>query len=341
MMFFWKNIFLVLFYILFSLFSQGCSSGLIDKNNYDKTLRSLQAAYRSDEYVSLDKALSSLLEKNSILASGKSGQSVIYNFFRQEMSGSGANAEDSARMKKWKKAVPDSIFPRFGELRLMYAQAWNARGNEYAKDTRQEQFHRFKKGLLQTEAAILATDNKLKETAFLYNLLMSVQLDTNGVSASAIDTFKEGVKKWPHYYRFYEALLNRTVPKWGGSWEDVDRLIAYAVASSSKLESSSVYARLYYSVHSHEEIDPRKTSVEWRKLKASLISLYTRYPVKEHFEISASYACMFSDYDFYNSLINENHVSASRYWLRGSSLENCNKYFSKFHKPRVNKLNKI
>lgn len=304
-------------------------------------IQSLQTAYISDEYVLLDRALNSLLEKNNVFASGKSGQSAIYNFFRQEMSGSGANAEDSARIIKWKKAVPDSIFPRFAELRLMYAQAWNARGNEYAKDTTQEQFHRFKKELLQTEAAILAADSKLKETAFLYNLLMSVQLDTNGVKETAIDTFKEGVKKWPHYYRFYEALLNRMVPKWGGSWESVDRLIDYAVASSGKLESSSVYARLYYSVHSHEEIDPRKTLVKWSKLKASLISLYTHYPVKEHFEISASYACMFSDHDFYSSLIDKNQLGTSKYWLRGSSLENCNKYFSKFRKSRVNKLNKI
>lgn len=317
-------------YMPFCLHAQECASSLIDWSDYDKTLKSMQTAYHSGKYSSLDNALNCLTEENSTFTSGKSGSIAVYIFFRNEMPGPGADEEDALRIKRWKENNRDSKFTRFADLRLMYAQAWNARGNKYAHETAEEQFSRFKGRLLQTELAILEADDKLRETAFTYNLLMSVALDTKGTQTSAIDTFNDGVKKWPNYYRFYEALLNRLVPKWGGSWETVDEFINQWATTLSTSEGNSLYARLYYSVHSHESIDPRKTLVKWDLLKASLIDLYTKYPVKEHFEISASYGCIFGDQELYRNMINKNNVKTSEHWLRGSSKERCDKYFNKY-----------
>ena len=240
----------------------------------------------------------------------------------------GANEQDKSRIDKWKKAVVGSSFAEFAELRFSYSQAWNARGTKYANETREDQFKRFKEKLLETEKMILSKENKLKETPISYNLLMAVALDTNGTQTTAMDAFNYGVTNWPTYYDFYEVLLTRLVPKWGGSWEDVDGFINYWATNLKSTEANSIYARFYYNVHTHNRIDPRGTLVEWQKLKDSLTSLYDKYPTQEHFEIAASYACIYGDKDFYSNVVAKNNVTTSTFWISGSSKENCDKYFN-------------
>lgn len=48
----------------------------------------------------------------------------------------------------------------------------------------------------------------------------------------------------------------------------------------SGVEGKSLYARLYYSVHSINKINPHITRVAWDKQKSSLDTLMKEYPVK-------------------------------------------------------------
>ena len=231
------------------------------------------------------------------------------------------------RIDKWKKAVVGSSFANFAELRFSYSQAWNARGTKFANDTREDQFKRFKEKLLETEAMILSKENKLKETPISYNLLMAVALDTGGTQTSAIDAFNYGVTNWPKYFDFYEVLLTRLVPKWGGSWKKVDGFINHWASVLKPTEANSIYARFYYNVHTHNKIDPRSTLTDWTKLKDSLISLQSKYPTREHFEIAASYACIYGDKTFYKDVVTKNKVVTSKSWIRGTTKELCDKHY--------------
>jgi len=328
-MYLFRNVFLITA-LCFPFLSnaQECSSKLVVWSDYNKTLELLKDAYRTDDFQSVENALSCLLEGNNTFTSGKSGAVAIYWFFRNEMHAPGADEEDKLRIEKWKKVVVDSSFAEFAELRFSYSQAWNARGTEFAYETRDDQFKRFKGKLLETEKMILSKNNKLKETPISYNLLMAVALDTDGTQITAMDAFNYGVTNWPSYYDFYEVLLTRLVPKWGGSWENVDGFINHWATNLQPTEANSIYARFYYNVHTHNRIDPRSTLVDWQKLKVSLISLYSKYPTQEHFEITASYACIYGDNGFYRDVVTKNNVITSTYWISGSSKENCDKYFN-------------
>jgi len=312
----------------FSLQAQECSSKLVDWSDYNRTLGLLKSAYRSGDFQSVESALSCLMADKNTFTSGKSGAVAVYWFFRKEMHAPGANEEDKSRIDNWKKAVLGSPFAEFAELRFSYSQAWNARGAEFANETREDQFKRFKKKLLETEKLILSKENKFKETPISYNLLMAVALDTNGTQTTAMDAFNYGVTNWPSYYDFYEVLLTRLVPKWGGSWEEVDGFINYWATNLQPTEANSIYARFYYNVHTHNRIDPRSTLVDWQKLKDSLISLYSKYPTQEHFEIAASYGCIYGDKDFYTNVVTKNNVISSAFWISGSSKESCDNYIN-------------
>ncbi|MDG9669831.1 hypothetical protein ONV78_18995, partial [Hahella sp. CR1] len=290
---------LALLCVSFYTKAEECTSNLINWSNYNQTLNMLKAAYHDENFTSVESALACLTTSKKTFSSGKPGSIAAYWFFRNELPAPGADEADAARIKKWESAIPNSPFSSFAKLREMYAIAWNYRGSKYANMTSDDQFKLFKYQLIKTEKGLLSESNEVKDSAISYNLLLAVSLDITRTHNPAIDIFEKSVKKWPNHYDFYEVLLTRLVPKWGGSWEEVDKFINYWSSSLKKDEENSMYARLYYNVHSFNRVPPSETLVEWRKLKPSLISLYNKYPAQEHFEAAASYACFFSDKEFY------------------------------------------
>ena len=313
--------------------AKECKSNLIEWNNYDQTLASLKNEYYKNNFTLVESALDCLVSSNKTFISGKPGTVAAYWFFRKEMPAPGGDELDERRINDWKSSISSSPYAHFASLRLMYSKAWNARGTKYANETSEDQFNRFKTQLLLTESAILSDANKLKNSAISYNLLMAVALDTRGTKTSPIQTFETGVINWPNYYDFYEVFLTRLVPKWGGSWEKVDEFINYWDEKLAEAESKSLYARLYINVHKHNKINPHKTKADWKKLKPSLIALYTNYPAQQHLEVAASYACYYADHDFYKKLLKKHNIRDSKAWLRGSTIEQCNSYFA----PQPNK----
>lgn len=311
-----------------SVFANDCSTALINWSDYNETLRLIRTSYHAGKYESVEQTLTCLLESNKTFISGKPGPVAAYWFYRNEMHAPGANEEDQSRIKKWKQALPDSKFAKFAELRFSYAQAWNSRGTKFANETTDDQFKRYKQKLLETETLILSEKNELKETPISYNLLLAVTLDTDGTQSSAIDVFNYSVAKWPNYYDLYEVLLTRLVPKWGGSWENVDDFINYWASKLQQTEENTIYARFYHNVHKHNGIDPRRTLADWSKLKPSLVNLYTKYPEQEYVTAAASYGCIYGDRNFYNKVVTENKVATSGAWISGTSREVCDSFFN-------------
>ena len=308
--------------------SKSCSSNLIDWGNYSATLSSLRSHYYDEDFIAVDRAIDCLVNSGETFSSGKQGAAAVYWFYRKEMPSPGSNEEDILRINKWNDAIKNSPYASFASLRLMYSQAWNERGNRYVIKTPQEKLKNFRKKLLLTESAILSRENPLKESAISYNLLLAVTLDTYGTKSLPIDIFNKGVESWPNYYDFYDVFLSRLTPKWGGSWQKVEDFISHWDIKLEERENRSLYSRLYYTVHKSNRVNPLKTKADWKRLKSSLTALYTQYPTKKHIEIATSYACYYSDYEFYNSLLSQKNVSFSKAWLRGTSIEKCNAYFS-------------
>lgn len=311
-----------------TLHAQECKSPLIDWSDYDKTLAALKTEYHNENFSTVENTLDCLMKSKKVFSSGKLGSTASYWFFRNEMRAPGASEEDELRIKKWKATIKNSPYAKFAEFRLLYAQAWNARGQRFGNQTSENQADQFKEKLLLAEAAIRAKDNPLKNTAISYNLLMVVTLDLYDTKASAEEAFNTGVASWPNYYDFYHDFLARLVPKWRGSWDKVDAFINQWDEKFQEQEKKSLYARLYYNVHNFNQKDPHTTKADWGKLKPSLVALYTTYPASVHFEIAASYACIYSDYDFYTQLITTHKVKDSQAWLTGSSLAKCKTKFA-------------
>lgn len=317
-------------YIAMAADSKSCSPNIVDWGNFDATVRTMRTMYQEEHFIGLDESISCLMGAKETFVSGKIGANAVYRFFVAEMPAPGVDADDARRISRWQEAIPRSSYAKFASLRMMYGEAWNARGDKYANKTSNTKFRNFSLKLLQTETAILALEEGEFVTPTVQNLLLAVALDSPSSRIDAAAVFNSGVEKWPRYYEFYEIMLSRIVPKWGGSWENVDQFIRYWSESRKVAEGNSLYARLYYFVHS-QGYKNKETHVDWSMMKSSLQNLVQKYPTAKHRNIAAAYACVYGDMQLYFGNTHANIVLNTQIadgWLYGLSQEECDEYYS-------------
>jgi len=302
----------------------NCSIEAVDSSDHNKTALQLQEIYRAEKFVLLELSLSCLLRPTFRFSSGRPGSSAIYDFFKRTMPGPGTDPLEINRIRKWEKQNHKSIFARFGKIRFEYSMAWNSRGRSYAANVSEESWKAFHAGLLKTEENLLAAPEELRKTPIWQHLLLAVSQDAVGARSKPNIVFEEGIKRWPGYYGFYENMLRRLVPRWGGSWQIVDESISSWSSHRAATEGRSLYARLYASVLM-EGAKPGQTLIRWPTLKASLNDLTQRYPDNYNWNLAASYACLFHEsksFKEYASKFSSQRVMESA-WFKGTTLEGC------------------
>jgi hypothetical protein len=298
----------------------------INYNDHDEAVSRLRHLYQSSNFAELDATLACLLSDPRRFQSGKPGASAAYWFFRREMPAPGVDAAQEARVKEWRRQKPDSVFPAFAALRLKYALAWNARGSSSAKDVPGGGMQSYQQGLLQTEKSLIEARKEFRQTPIWQNLLLALGLDAEQGKSDPGAVFEEGAKRWPDYYDFYEVVLTRLVPKWGGSWETVDAFIVGWTKQLQASEGESLYARLYASVV-FSGADPRETRLDWARMKQSLDELIKRYPDPVHKNWAATLACAYGDLAYYK--VSMQRIGAQEMrpqaWIRGSDPGSCSR----------------
>lgn len=326
----------IIFIICVSVFCQmaytsedDCDNKLYHWEKYVYALWIVRDTYNNEDFERLDYLLECLVKNpDKRFPSGKSGYAAAYWFFRKEISGPIKSTEVEERVGRWIKERPNSKYAQFGLIRLTYAKAWTARGGRYSNKTDKDAFAEFFRLLKKAEEELGLMKNGLEETPLHYNLLLAITLDYPS-QTSAKDVFFSSVDRWPDYYDFYQVLLSRMVPKWGGSWEVVDQFILNWSQILSNKEGDTMYARLYYSVHNYK-VDPKDTKVDWFKLKSSLKAINKLYPSDYSKLMALSYGCYYDDIEFYKIYRDVMAASEARYrefWIKGTSVEICREKF--------------
>lgn len=270
-----------------------------DSADQEATVARLRQLYREENFSGLEAALNCLL-RQSRFASGHSGSAVVYQFYRQQLSGPTISTADVERVQRWGQVQPPSMFAEMAALRLRYAFAWKVRGGGYASQTPEANWKMFHHAMQDTEEALYRASAELQATAIWHQLLLAVAGDTTPRRADMEKVFQDSVKQWPNYYDFHEVRLTRLVPRWGGSWQQVDQFIQHYANQREGVERDTVYARFYAAVMPFAS-HPSETQVDWPRLKRGLEDLVTHYPDRIHRNLAASFACAYAD-DEYASL---------------------------------------
>ena len=295
-----------------------------DWPTWHATLERVTYLYEFEQFVLLERALKELVASKKVFVNGDSPASAAYWAFRILMRGPGVDPSHQGTIARWKAAIPGSDFAAFAEARFLYANAWNVRGSGFAGSVSRESWELFDIRLQEAESVLRNSSETLKNTPLWHNLMLAIAQDGTRGRSRADAVFEEAVRRWPRYFEFYEVRLTRLVPKWGGSWAEVESFIDRWSRKLAPSEGASAYARLYVSVK-NQGVTPDQTAMDWARMKASFEDLTKRYPDPAFKNLYASYACFARDKAAFNIALAK--LSAGELdegvWLPGHSYEAC------------------
>ena len=287
----------------------------------EKTMQNINALYYNDTYVLLERYLTDLVGSKKRFPDGLYAEEVIFRgFTRLMMTGTD---QGSARIGAWRKAVPESKFAVFADAALLRALAWVARGTGYGSTVSKEAWELFAIRLQEAEQVLLKAPKAAQESPSWHIALLALSIDSDRLESNPQDIFERAVKRWPTYSFFYQLVLNRMVPKWGGSWDQVEAFIVLANKTQPASEGNSLYARLY--IHLIPERSASESKFNWQSMKVGFEDAIARFPDPKYKNLYASYACLSKDKASFSAamgkITREEVIPA--WWLDGNSYQAC------------------
>jgi hypothetical protein len=174
-----------------------------------------------------------------------------------------------------------------------------------------------------------------------YQISLSVGVDRDIGVDKMRAIFDAGIRQAPGYAPLYRGMLRRLMPRWSGSYEQVDHFIEeLSDKPGSPDRDVELYARLYWMYDSLEHDDIRlfdDSLAVWALMKKGFRRMVDHYP-KSDLVLNGyvKFACLSEDAAAYRQLrpLLE-HSLASTAWSMKTSLESCDAEYPPLHPPRL------
>lgn len=238
------------------------------------------------------------------------------------------------RTADWRRRVKGSVFAELVEAMAFTDWAYAARGTGGANTISTQNMALF---AFRAEMAAAAL-SELKDRAAKYPLWYTLSMDVGVAQANDKEKAKEqlrplfdhGVKIAPNYRALYGRMLHALMPRWFGSYEEVDQFVNAIYGQTAPVRGYERYAQLYsmYARMEGDDLDLfRDTPAFWSGMRSGFYGLVKRYPKSDAVLNSfANFACRAGDKAEYNRLRKdiERRYSATA-WSTKYSMEACDK----------------
>jgi hypothetical protein len=233
-----------------------------------------------------------------------------------------------AHTADWRRAVANSTMSDLVEAMLFREWAWSARGTGSSNSISAQNSALYAYRTEMAAAALEELTDRASGNPFWYTLSLDVGLDQSKGKDELRAVFDQGLAKTKAYRLLCRHMLRILMPRWGGSYEDVDRFIDQIDAKISNERGFERYAEMYstYARMEGDELDLfADTPAFWSGMRTGYLGLIRRYPTSDYVLNSfANFACRAGDTDTYGRL--KGSVArrlSSTAWTFKYSIESC------------------
>jgi membrane associated rhomboid family serine protease len=235
------------------------------------------------------------------------------------------------RTRDWRRAAPQSVYPNLMEALVFTNWAWAVRGHGFATEVTPQAWALFAHRTEMAAATLESVAAAASDTPVWYELSLDVGLDKSRDVNELREIFDAGHAKFPNHRPLYSRMLRILMPRWGGSYQKVNRFI-FEASDINGVVDPEKYALLYWQYDSLErgDVDIFKDALaKWSIMKTGFSGLVDRFPTSDVIVNGfAKFACISGDSDEYRQLQPKvaSRIS-SVVWTDKVSLESCNKSF--------------
>jgi membrane associated rhomboid family serine protease len=242
--------------------------------------------------------------------------------------------ETFGRTADWRGRIKNSVFAELIEALIFSDWAYSARGSGGADTISTQNMAVYAYRTEMAAAALSDLKVRAAQIPLWYSLSIRVGVDQAKDKEKAKEQlraiFDQGAKIAPHYEPLYRQMLRILMPRWFGSFDEVDKFINEIYAQTAPVRGYERYTELYtqYAWMEGDDLDLfRDTPAFWSGMRTGFYGLVKRYPKSDAVINSfANFACRAGDKAEYNRLRNEigKRFSATE-WSTKYSREYCDK----------------
>jgi membrane associated rhomboid family serine protease len=242
--------------------------------------------------------------------------------------------EAFGRTADWRRRVKGSVFADLVEAMIFADWAYSARGRGGADTITGQNMAVYAHRAEMAAAALQELKDRAAKYPLWYSLSMDVGVDQAKDNEKAKEqlraVFDQGVKFTRGYQLLYGRMLRILMPRWFGSYEEVDQFINAIYAQTAPVRGYERYTELYsmYARLEGDDLDIfRDTPAFWSGMRTGFYGLVKRHPASDVVLNSfANFACRAGDKAEYNRLrdVIKRRFSATA-WSTKYSIEACDK----------------
>lgn len=186
-----------------------------------------------------------------------------------------------ATLSAWRSQYPRSDAPILVEAGVFVNWAWAARSGAYAKEVTPQQWQAFRTRLVMAQAALDEAQRAAETEPEWYRTRLTIALGMDEKLEARTQLASKALSAFPLYRPLYGSILHTMMPRWGGSYEQIESQIS-AMASAWGERADEIYAQTYTS-YARSEGDASDFfddgKFDWVRFSAGYQALMDRFPL--------------------------------------------------------------
>lgn len=149
------------------------------------------------------------------------------------------------QLKEWIDSSPEKYQPYLALSQFYYAKGWESRGYKWAKETSEDQFKQMEYFFDQSEKNVKIALKIKPNLMVAYNTLVGIY-NATGEKELENRITEEASSLFPHSFLIHAHISGTKQPRWGGSYEEMEKLADKAGKYAEKNPRlSNLYGLIY------------------------------------------------------------------------------------------------
>ena len=197
---------------------------------------------------------------------------------------------------RWQKAYPSSSLAAFARSEAYISHAFFHRGTRYAREVDPAKWKEYGYYIEQAYEA-LAVSQLPRDLPWYSGILQLAPFASTDLGAFK-RLVEEASSHYPSNVAIYSFASTRFEPKWGGSIDAFDWLANLAASRNKNVDGMALYAAMYQHFAYSSDFKNNlftATRADWKKMKQGYEDMVKAYPVDQHLNQYAWFACLAKD----------------------------------------------
>lgn len=196
------------------------------------------------------------------------------------------------KLDQWLAQAPQSVHTKIALAQMFVNRAWFYRGTGYASTVPQEAWPVVSRYLEESRKTLTARPEIRFSDPEWFDIMFFLAAAQSWQEAQIEALIKDFRKSGQSYITAYQSAASMMLPKWGGSYEALERFAQQVVVDGGD-DGFEAYARIYW--NTVDALTFSESRAHWPTMKRGFEIMIHKYPDSRNVNGLAMYACAAGD----------------------------------------------